>query len=290
MTALLLLIFLGLAAIAAGFACWPILRAKGSRAKALLAGAVALVVLGIGIGVYLMLGSPGLALRTLAGPGENDLRGLIAQLSVRVRQSPDNPQGWMLLGRGYLTLGDGVDAAAAFKRALGVAPVDERPAILSAYGEALTVASAGAVTPAAEAAFDEVLQTNPKDQAARYFLGLAYASRHDNAKAIAIWDGLLADAPVNAPWRAALIDRLAALKAQSGAGPDISAMVEGLAARLRLHANDPQGWQRLIRAYAVLGDEGKARAALAYARVAAKKDASVLAALDAEAKELKLQK
>ncbi|HEV2561421.1 MAG TPA: tetratricopeptide repeat protein [Rhizomicrobium sp.] len=290
MTALLLLIFLGLAAIAAGFACWPILRAKGSRAKALLAGAVALVVLGIGIGVYLMLGSPGLALRTLAGPGDNDLRGLIAQLSVKVRQSPNNPQGWMLLGRGYLTLGDGVDAAAAFKRALGLVPPDQRPTILSAYGEALTVASAGAVTPAAEAAFDEVLKSNPKDLAARYFLGLAYASRHDNAKAIAIWENLLADAPVNAPWRAALIDRLAGLKAQSGAGPDISAMVEGLAARLRLHANDPQGWQRLIRAYAVLGDKGKASAALAYARVAAKKDASVLSALDAEAKELQLQK
>lgn len=289
MTILLLAIFLGLAAIAAAFACWPILR-QGSRAKGLLAGAVAMLVFAIGIGVYLMLGSPGLALRTLQGPRDNDLRGLIAQLSVRVRQSPNNAQGWMLLGRGYLTLGDGGDAAAAFKRALAVAPSDARPAILSAYGEALTLASAGAVTPAAEQAFNEVLKANPKDQAARYFLGLAYASRRDNAKAIAIWESLLADTPGNAAWRTALVDRLAALKMQGGAAPDISAMVAGLAARLKRQPDDPQGWQRLIRAYVVLGDNGKARAALADARVAMKDNVSALVALDAEAAELKLQK
>lgn len=290
MMALLLLILLGFATLAAAFACWPILRAKDSPAKALLAGAVALAIFGIGIGVYLMLGSPGLALRTLNGPQDNDLRGLIAQLSVRVRQSPGDPRGWILLGRGYLTLNDGSDAAAAFKRALGVAPADERGAILSAYGEALTQASAGAVPPEAEAAFEDVLKADPKDRAARYYLGLAYASRRDNAKAIAIWESLLADSPGNAPWRAGLVDRLAMLKSQTGAGPDIGAMVQGLATRLKSQPNDTGGWQRLIRAYAVLGDEDKARAALADARVAMKNDASAIAALASEAKDLKLEK
>jgi cytochrome c-type biogenesis protein CcmH len=236
-----------------------------------------------------MLGSPGLALRSLTGAQTNDLPGLIAELSLKVRQTPDNPRGWILLGQGYLTLGDGQDAAAAFKKAAQVAPAGERPALLSAYGEALVQAASGAVTPEAEAVFETVLKANPKDQAARYFLGLAYASRHENGKAAALWQSLLADAKTPTLHNE-LIDRLAALKAQNGQAPDISAMVAGLAARLKTNPDDPEGWQRLIRAYAVLGDADKAQQALADARAALKDNKAAMAAIDQEAKELNLTK
>lgn len=288
MTGLLVAIFLGLSLLAAGFAVWPVLRRKGVPAK-MLAAAVTLAVLGVGLGTYVMLGSPGLALRSLTGAQADDLPGLIAELSIKVRQTPDNPRGWTLLGQGYLTLGDGQDAAAAFRRAAQVAPASQRPALLSAYGEALVQASAGAVTPEAEKAFDAVLKADPKDQAARYFLGLAYASRHENGKAAALWQSLLADAKTP-KLRSELIDRLAALKAQSGQAPDVSAMVAGLAARLKTQPNDPEGWQRLIRAYAVLGDRDKARQAVADARAALKDNKTAMVAIDAEAKELNIAK
>ena len=285
---MLVLIFLGLALVAACFACWPLLKRKGAPAR-MLAGAVALAVLGVGIGVYLMLGSPGLALRTLTGVRPNDLNGLIAELSVRVRKTPGDPRGWVLLGRGYLTLGDGQDAAAAFKQAASVAPANERTELLSAYGEALVQAASGAVTPEAEAAFETVLKANPKDQAARYYLGLAYAARRENGKAAALWQSLLADTS-SPTLKSELIDRLATLKAESGPAPDISAMVEGLAARLKSQPNDPEGWQRLIRAYVVLGDEAKARQALAGAQSALKDNKAAMDALNEEAKALKLAK
>ena len=81
---------------------------------------------------------------------------------------------------------------------------------------------------------------------------------------------MLADAPADAPYRREIVDRLAALKAEAVArgerAPDVQAMVEGLAARLKRNPDDLAGWQRLIRAYAVLGDKEKARAALVTAR------------------------
>ncbi len=43
-------------------------------------------------------------------------------------------------------------------------------------------------------------------------------------------------------------------------------MVAGLAARLKADPGDAAGWQKLIRAYVVLGDQAKARTALADAR------------------------
>lgn len=288
MTGLLVSIFLALALLAAGFAVWPVFRRNGMPAK-MLAAAMALAILGVGLGVYVMLGSPGLALRSLTGAQPDDLPGLIAELAVKVRKTPNDPRGWTLLGQGYLTLGDGQDAAAAFKKAAEVAPANLRPALLSAYGEALVQASAGAVTPEAEAVFGAVLKANPKDQAARYFLGLAYASRHDNGKAAALWQSLLADA-TTPKLRSELIDRLASLKAEGGQAPDISAMVAGLAARLKTNPNDPEGWQRLIRAYVVLGEEDKAQKALAEARAALRDNKTAMAALDQEAKELKIAK
>jgi cytochrome c-type biogenesis protein CcmH len=282
---LLLAIFLALGAAAAGFAAWPLLRDKTQRGRYLLSAALAVAVLGLSFGVYVMLGSPFLALRSLTGPSDTDMRGLVATLATRVRENPSDPRGWILLGRGYLTLNDPADAAAAFKQALLVAPVSDRPALLSAYGEALTGAAQGNVPPEAEAAFNAALKANPHDPASRFYLGQAYALRGDRAHALDMWNSLLADTPLDSQLHGVLVDRIAALTAQSGAAaPDIAAMVENLAARLKANPNDAQGWLRLIRAYSVLGDKAKAQAALADARDAMKADAEALKAIDAEAR------
>ena len=105
---------------------------------------------------------------------------------------------------------------------------------------------------------------------------------------MALWNGLLAEAPANSPLHQALVDRIAMLTAQSGAAPDPKAMVAMLADRLKQDPNDAGGWQRLIRAYVVLGERAEAQDALATARknFAGKHD--VLDSLDGEAKQLKL--
>jgi cytochrome c-type biogenesis protein CcmH len=289
MSALLILLFVLLALAAAAFACWPVLRRREAGSW-ILAGAVATLVLGIGGGVYLWLGTPELALRTLTGPQDNDWKSAMAKLVANARSHPADATAWAMLGRGYFLIGDGTDAAAAFRHAVALADPSRQPALFSAEGEALMLAASGQVTPEAEAAFSAALQGDPKDIPARLYLGAVYAARHENARALVLWQSLLADTPTDAPWRAALIDRIAALSASSGQAPDIGAMVAGLAERLRAHPRDPQGWQRLVRAYAVLGDRAKASAALVDARAALKSDSTAQAALNGEAKELKLEK
>jgi len=53
-------------------------------------------------------------------------------------------------------------------------------------------------------------------------------------------------------------------------------MVESLAQRLRVDGSDADGWMRLMRAYMVLGQPDKARAAAAEARRALANDADKL--------------
>lgn len=284
-------LFAVLALVAAGFAAWPVLRAreKAASARALLGGAIVLLVIGIAGGSYLMLGHPELAGRSFAAPAADDVPGLIAALSRRMRERPNDLTGWTLLGRGYLSLNDPSQAAIAFRHASLLALPSQKPELLSAYGEALTLAD-GSVTPEAEAAFTAALAGNPKEQAARFYLGQAYANRRQPERALALWQSLLAETPPNAPWRAELLGRMARLQAQGGAAPDIGAMVAGLAARLKTNPNDLDGWERLVRSYVVLGQKDRALAALADAKSAMKDQRGALKSLDAEARSLGIAK
>ncbi len=284
-------VFAALAVAAAIFSAWPVWSGRGAApfAHGLLAGAIALFVIGVGGGAYLMLGRPDLAQRTFAAPDAGGIPGLVAELAQRLRGRPNDVTGWTLLGRGYLSLNDPAQAAIAFRHASDLAAQAQKPELLSAYGEALTL-SAGSVTPEAETAFQAALAGNPKDQAARFYLGQAFADRHQPGPALALWRSLLADTPPNAPWRAELISRMAMLQSQSGKAPDIEAMVAGLAARLKASPDDIEGWQRLVRAYAVLGKKGQARSALASAQLAMKGQPNALGELEAEARALGIAK
>jgi cytochrome c-type biogenesis protein CcmH/NrfG len=96
--------------------------------------------------------------------------------------------------------------------------------------------------------------------------------------------------PANSQLHQMLVDRIALLTAQGGgAAPDPMAMVAGLAARLKENPNDLEGWQRLIRAYTVLGQPDKAKDALATARKTFTGNKDAATALNAEAKDLKLK-
>ena len=283
------LVVVVLAAIA--FAVLPLWRAKSLKGRGILAGALALFLLGVGGGTYWMLGQPYLAWRSAQDVETRDVNGLIALLVKRVRVAPNDLQAWVYLGRGYMGAGDAGDAAKAYARAVTLANNSGHPdsGLDTLYGEALVAQANGAVGDEAEAAFSAALKLNPKEQAARFFLGQALAARGDKAGAMDLWNGLLAETSANSPLHQTLVDRIALLTAQGGgAAPDPKAMVAGLAARLKDNPDDAAGWQRLIRAYSVLNQRAEAQDALVTARKTFAGKTDVLAMLDAEAKELKL--
>ena len=145
----------------------------------------------------------------------------------------------------------------------------------------------------------------PKDIKARYFLGVAAEQDGRRDEAADFFRGLLADARSDAPWAEAVrralarVDTSAAAAAAAAApGPsaeDVAAaekmapedrnamvrgMVERLASRLKQDGADLDGWLRLVRAYTVLGEPDKAKAAAADARSALAGDAEKVRRLD----------
>ncbi len=286
----LVLVFGALALAAAAFAVLPLIRGTkaSSPRRPYLGLAVGLAVLLCGLGVYALLGQPNLALRALEGPSNSDLPSLIASLSTRIRDRPNDAEGWTILGRGYLALGQSDQAVKALARAVELARAQDRlsTALLISYAVALSV-DGGGVTKEAEAVLQEAYNRDPTNPDARYYLGYAHAERGDKDGALKLWDGLAAQAPPDAPWRQDLPAQIAALQGAGapGAGtpPDVQAMVRGLAARLDANPKDLDGWIMLIRSYAALGDKDKAKAALAKARSVFAGDADAVRSLDQQA-------
>jgi cytochrome c-type biogenesis protein CcmH len=281
----------GVAAVAAAtFVAWPAWRAEsgGLAARLSLVGAVTLFVISIGGGAYYYLGTPYLAERTFIKPLDRDYVGQVAAVAESMRKHPQDIRGWVVLGRGYDAVRDPTDAARAYARAIQVAGKTAPAGLYSLYGVALVQSSGGEVVPEAAAAFERAIAIDPHDIAGRYYLGLMHAQKRETDRALTIWRSLLADAPKNAPWRGEVLNRVAMLSAGNGVAPNVEAMVSGLAARLKDDPNDAEGWQRLVRAYVVLGRSDKASEALKDARTVLAKNSEALKALDAEAAELKL--
>ena len=298
MIAVLILIFAAVALAASAFVVLPLIRRSREDAtrRPLLALGSGLGVAAVGLAFYAFLGQPHLALSALRGASTEDYPQLIATLAREMRERPEDLQGWMLLGRGYMAVGNPGEASKAFRQAInlsraqgGAAP----PALLSNYGEALAQASNG-VTKEAEDIFREVLEDEPSDLMARYYVGLAQSTRGDREGALQMWEGVLAEAPPDAEWRGALVDQVALLRAElingggGGGAPNPMAMVAQLASRLDANPNDLEGWLRLIRAYSVLGDREKAEAALTRARTVFANDFQAQSALAQAAKEATL--
>ncbi|HEY8255375.1 MAG TPA: tetratricopeptide repeat protein [Rhizomicrobium sp.] len=294
MTALPLIGFAVVALAAIAFAAVPLWRRVKGKARALLLAAVALFMLAIGGGTYYLLGRPHLAVREAQGLNSREMNAMVPYLIKRVRENPNDPRAWRFLAQAYMSANDARDAAKALAREIAIAGKGD-PVLDAAYGEALVLENGGAVPAEAEEAFNNALKIDPHSAPARFYLGLAKASRNDRPGALALWQSLLADIPTDAPLHQMLVDRIAMLTSQGltqgpgGGAPNPRAMVDMLAARLKADPNDALGWVRLMKAYTVLGETEKAKQALADARKAFPDNKDAQTAFTTAAKALKIQ-
>jgi cytochrome c-type biogenesis protein CcmH len=248
-----------------------------------------LVVPLVALTFYLKLGSPEIPgqpafARANAPDEDRSIASLIGQVENHLARNPNDGAGWEVIAPVYLRLGRFSDAVMARRKAIALS--GDSPERESDLGEALVAAANGVVTDEAKLAFQHAVAGDAHNAKARYFIGLADEQDGNRDDAAKEWRALLDDAPADAPWKelvgAALARATSAPAGGSGSSTgDIAAaenmpeaqrteMVRGMVQRLsdRLHAdgNDIDGWIRLVRAYAILGDRDKARDAATDAR------------------------
>lgn len=170
--------------------------------------AVAVVVPLVAYGLYAHLGTPDAPDR-IAFQMPGDVRAMVDQLSARLAEHPDDLQGWMLLGRSRVVLGEMGGAVDAWRNAHRLAQDD--PTVLANLAEALTLRDATALDGEAAVLAERALAADPENPKALWYAGLAAERRGDAAAAAARWRALLDQDPPEA-LRAAITRRLAEIE------------------------------------------------------------------------------
>lgn len=292
------------------------------RRRATAVAALVLVPIGAAA-LYVSLGSPQMPGEPLAGrmraiQQNAPIVALVAQVEKHLKKNPNDPRGYEVLAPVYLRLGRYDDAVNARHKVIALS--GENAERLSDLGEALTAAANGVITVDAKDAFARAAALDPGESKARYFLGIAAQQDGKKGEAAAIWRGMLAKAPAGAPWVETVQQALASIgepvppapavpgpvagsdapgpsaadvatasqMSEKDRGDMIRGMVARLSDRLKDNGNDIDGWQRLVRAYMVLGERDKAQAAALDARKALAGDPDKLRRIEDTIKSLGL--
>jgi cytochrome c-type biogenesis protein CcmH len=145
-------------------------------------------------GLYRHLGAPAVLDAQPALQGKShDVDAMLAALEKRLKDKPDDAEGWYVLGRSYLELQRLADAEAALERAVKLAPKEAR--MLAQYAEVVAVNDKGNLQGRARALVAEALELDPQEEKALELAGLSAYQREEWAQAAFYWRHLLKRLP-----------------------------------------------------------------------------------------------
>ena len=188
------------------------------------AAIVAVALPAIAFGTYLTLGAPAALDPRVAAPAaaasapdEAQILAMVDNLALKVRERPDDAQGWALLARSLGALGRYQESADAYQHLVQIVPND--PQVLADYADALGMAQgrtlAGKPFELARAA----LAIDPRHKKALALAGTASMDARDFPAALGYWRALAAELPAGSGDETqvrAIIEEVRAKAAASG--------------------------------------------------------------------------
>jgi len=169
--------------------------APAPRSRALVA-ALAIAIPAFSLGLYFFVGNPGaLYLEIEHQANARQLEAMIERLATRLRDSPEDVEGWKLLGRSYGVLGRYREAADAYAKAAVRAPRDAQ--VLADFADMLAMSREQVnLQGEPEKLVLRALELDPENLKALALAGTAAFERKDFAGAVRYWRRML---PLVAP-------------------------------------------------------------------------------------------
>ncbi len=178
--------------------------------------------------LYWHLGQPsgiGAAKRRVVDPANMtraDFEAMTTKLAQRMAAQPDDPVGWLMLGRAYKALERYPEAVQALVEAVRRSP--EEPEILAEYAEALALQRGGNLDGQPMRLLERALKIDPNHPKALTLAGAGAFASKDYQHAIVYWERLLAQVPVDSELAQALKTGLGqARQALGGKAPALAA-------------------------------------------------------------------
>lgn len=177
-----------------------------------LAGAVLLP--GLALLLYLVLGMPGypdlpLADRLDAPPETLPLEGLVVQLERKLKKNPADREGWLMLARTRMALGEADRAEDALVKLIALNQGRAGADALVMLAEARLQQRDGLTDDSIDALVNQALEINPGHARGRYLHGLSLLQQGDEKSALSLWQSLLAEAGPDTQWHGFLSRQIA---------------------------------------------------------------------------------
>jgi cytochrome c-type biogenesis protein CcmH len=182
-----LLVVMSLVAIT--FVIWPLL--KDLPGQTLLVGLSIVLITGSAAGLYDRLGSPDVASGASQSP---DVTRMVASLAERLQRQPDDVDGWIMLGRSHMTLGNYSEAARAYDRAVTLESAQNAQTLV-ALGIALVEGNEQQISPHAVSVFENALALEPINPEALFWGGISAFNSGNSSLAADRWELLLGTNP-----------------------------------------------------------------------------------------------
>ena len=193
---------------------------------ALLAGLLAAAPLAL----YRVAGVPDAASPDFAQRAQpQDLPSLVAELERRLQAEPDQPDGWLLLGRSKMSLGDLAGATAAMERALAL---DSKIPGLAAQirvdlADALAQGASSRLAGRPWQLIQEALKLDDANQKALALAGAYQVTQGNRQAALTYWEPLLAQLPPGSEQHAQIASFIEDLRGGRAPGAGAAASTAG---------------------------------------------------------------
>jgi cytochrome c-type biogenesis protein CcmH len=174
----------------------PVKSPPRSRAAAL---ALGLLVPACALAVYLAVGNPKALVpgagQDLArhGVSAEQFEALVAGLAARLKENPEDAEGWAMLGRSYAVLGRFPESAQAYAEAAARNPRDAQ--LLTDWADALAMAQGRSLEGEPEKLLARALAIDPLNVKALMLAGTAAFNRKDYRGAVRHWERILGAVP-----------------------------------------------------------------------------------------------
>ncbi len=132
---------------------------------------------------------PAAAAANPGGMADEQIAANTQKLADRLKENPNDVQGWTMLGRSYMMQERFSEAAAAYEKLTSLSANDADA--WADYGEALALANGQNLAGKPTEAITRALKINPKNQKALALAGSAAFQAKDYKKALEYWQQLL---------------------------------------------------------------------------------------------------
>ena len=122
--------------------------------------------------------------------GAGQIEAMVGQLEQRLKDKPDDAEGWSMLGRSYSALGRYADSVSAFRRVTTMRPQDAQA--YADLADATAMAAGRTLAGEPTVLIAKALELDPKNLKALALAGTIAFDAGDYAKAATLWEAAIA--------------------------------------------------------------------------------------------------